>query len=168
MRPPGDAGPPSQGKYGLASIVCSVASIVLLGCGCVPLFGLFASPLALLASLAGIVLGVLAIVDGGKRGDSTERVKGIAGIAIGLTLPLLSVVFLLVFSRNIRQLFDLSRQAHGPAHVARDGGAAGGGDEQPGAGESADEAPTRKVKSKPPLGGPPPPDVGAGAAPPEK
>lgn len=99
MRPPG--APESQSRWGLVSIVCGAGGFVGLGASVLPFVGCLATPLGLLSSLAAIVLGVVAIIDGGRRNDPSERLRGIAGLVLGLVLPLAAGAAVLAFSRSM-------------------------------------------------------------------
>lgn len=128
MRPPGEAPADGRSRFGTPSLVLGAASFVALGLSCVPLLGCIGTPLGLLASLVGVVLGVVAIVDGSRRGDSAERARGIAGVALGLLLPAVMVLGAVVFRDNLRELFAAT-SGHGlvGAAPARDAGAPDGG-----------------------------------------
>jgi hypothetical protein len=99
MRPPGV--PESQGTYGLASLICGGAAIAFVFFNLVPFVGCIAGPLSVLGALGAVVLGVMAIIDGGKRGDAGERVRGFAGLALGLLPMCLLGLAVAFFSRSM-------------------------------------------------------------------
>jgi len=93
--------PETQGKYGLASLVCGGASVLCIVFSVVPFVGCLGMPLGVLSALGAVVLGVMAIVDGGRRGDGVERTRGIAGIALGVLPACLLGAGLAFFSRSM-------------------------------------------------------------------
>ncbi|MEW6433120.1 MAG: hypothetical protein AB1730_16575 [Myxococcota bacterium] len=99
MRPP--VATESQGKWGLVSIVCSAGAFLAIFAGVLPFVGCIATPLGLLSSLSGVVLGVIAIIDGGRRNDLAERLRGVAGVVLGLALPIAAGAAVLFFSRSM-------------------------------------------------------------------
>jgi hypothetical protein len=119
MRPPG--APESQGTYGLASLICGGAAIAFVFFNLVPFVGCIAGPLSVLGALGAVVLGVMAVIDGGKRGDAAERVRGIAGIALGLLPACLLGLAIAFFSRSAFR--DVLRGAVPPPPGAVDAGA---------------------------------------------
>lgn len=48
-----------------------------------------------------MVLGIVAIIDGGKRGDAAERLRGIVGVTLGVSLPLVVAATVLVLSHTV-------------------------------------------------------------------
>lgn len=110
---------PTASQWGLASIVCGGGAFLAAVLSVAPFVGCLATPLAGLGSLAAIVLGIVAIVDGGKRGDPAERLRGVVGVVLGVTLPVL-LAGALFFSRFVRQSFAAPPPA--PVVVPADAG----------------------------------------------
>ena len=84
-------------------MVCGAGGFVAIFASVLPFIGCLATPLGLVSSLAAIVLGVVAIIDGGRRGEPAERLRGVAGLALGVLLPVAAGAAFLFFSRSMRK-----------------------------------------------------------------
>lgn len=88
-------------RFGLVSIFLGLGSLVSLVAGVLPLVSCLCTPLGLVSALAGVVLGVLAIVEGKKRGDADEKLRGVAGLCLSALPFLLAGAAVLYFSRSM-------------------------------------------------------------------